>query len=172
MKKWPNKEESQGFQLCELLKYYNSINKEKEFIIEEASREKPDAVIKDSNTGERLGVELTSVYINDRSVPDKHKKEYEGLRENPYQKEKVEEYSKRIIDKIREKVIKAKKHYDKRWPIILSIYINEDETIYLGKQEWDAITKNNKELLDSINPFIEIILWPIRNGGFASIKPS
>ena len=87
----------------------------------------PDYVVEDAKTGEYFGVELVSVYLDDQSVPDVHIKSSREMVPIPYDKDEVENYKGRLVRAIREKIEKAIS-YDKRYPLILSVYVNE----YIG----------------------------------------
>jgi len=97
--------------------------------------EAPDYVVRDRATGQEFGVELTSVYIDDRSVPDVHMRKQEGFVEIPHDMEELERYEKRLIAAIIDKVCKARKGYDTQRPLILAVYLNEYISIYLGAKE-------------------------------------
>ena len=169
MKKWPNTQQSQECEIKEFIRLYKIFAHGRDFVIEESQREKPDYIVKDVATGEKFGVELTSTYLNDRSVPDVHKKE--GFKGIPYCPNEINLYKNRIIKKIKEKIEKARKEYDVICPLILSIYANEYITIHMEDNDWNTFAKENKQVLDLMQPFIEIVIWSL-HGRVFSIRNS
>lgn len=169
MKKWPNTQQSQELEIREFIRSYKVFTHGRNFAIEESHREKPDYIVKDAATGEKFGVELTSVYLNDRSIPDVHKKD--GFKEIPYCPNEINLYKNRIIEKIKGKIAKARKEYDNTYPLILSIYANEYITIHMEDSDWNAFARENKKILDSMQPFVEIIIWSLY-GRLFSIRNS
>jgi hypothetical protein len=71
-----------------------------------------------------VGVERTSVYMDDRSVPDLHMRAHEGLVEIAYDRHELARYSKRLMAAVMDKVCKARCGYDVSRPLILAIYVN------------------------------------------------
>jgi hypothetical protein len=67
------------------------------FFLVHSKQEKPDYFLKDSMTGEIFGVELTSVYLHDRSVPDGHMKPINGWVDISYGPAAIEIYNSRLI---------------------------------------------------------------------------
>ncbi len=114
---------------------------------------------------------MTSVYLDDRSVPNVHMKDIENLTDIPYDKEAMEQYMKRIIGAVMEKVSKARKGYDSRRPLILSIYVNEYISIHFGKEELDAFVRRYEGVFDSVYPFSEVVFWNLGNGGVCRVRP-
>ncbi len=55
-----------------------------------SKQETPDYFLKDNLTGEVYGIELPSVYLDDRSVPEKHMKPVSGTVEIPYDPAAIE----------------------------------------------------------------------------------
>ena len=68
---WPQKDEREKYEIRGFIGNSKNLPQPKVFEIIE-KREKPDYFIKDINANECFGVELTSVYLSDRSVPDEH----------------------------------------------------------------------------------------------------
>lgn len=134
--------------------------------------ETPDYVVKDLSTGEEYVIELTSVYLNDRSVPDIHMRDHKSPVNIPYDEELIEQYTKRLIAAIIEKICKARKGYDSSRPLILAIYINEYIAIYLNKPELETLVHRYEGLFDAMTPFTEIVFWNLGNGGVFQIKLS
>lgn len=95
-----------------------------------------------------LGVELSSVYMDDEVVGREHKKN--GLKEIPYNsnshRDVRDEYFSRIVNKIEEKANKIKSgQYDTTYPIILSLYLNDYYAIHIDQPEWDYFIKINND---------------------------
>ena len=96
------------------------------------------------------------VLLNDRSVPDIHKKN--GCKWIPYCPNEINLYKNRIIEKIKEKIEKARKKYCVINPLILSIYANESIVIHMEDNDWNIFAKENAKILDSMHPFVEIVI--------------
>lgn len=127
---------------------------------------------KDTKTEKCFGVELMSVYLDDRSVPDVHMKVINGseLKMIPCETNKIEEYKERMLEAVAEKISKAVK-YDKSFPLILSVYVNEYISIFMDERKFQSLVEANESLFDSMEPFSEIVFWPLPNGGVFSVKP-
>jgi len=167
MKAWPNTQKSQEYEIKEFIKAYKGFSHGRGLSVLEEG-EKPDYIVKDNKTNERFGVELTSVYLNDRSVPDVH---MQKNNKHIYDCQETKDlYKKRIIEKITGKINKAKSGYNISYPLILSIYANEYIIIHMDDHEWHDFAKNNGNLWDSMGPFIEIVIWSLQNGKAFSIK--
>lgn len=156
--KWPNKnkreqQESEGF-----IEAYRRLSHGRNFIVEKED-ENPDRIVIDVETNEKFGVELTSVYLDDRSVPDQHIKT--GTIDIPFDQEKIDKYEKRIIERIVDKVCKARKHYKKEFPLILSVYVNEYISMHMGIDYWKKFASKYNLLFDCFKPFQEIVFWPL-----------
>jgi hypothetical protein len=63
---WPNKNEREEYEIYNFIEHYKKLPQRIE------KREKPDYFAKIQNRDVCFGVELTSVYLSDRSVPDEH----------------------------------------------------------------------------------------------------
>jgi hypothetical protein len=68
---WPLKAEREDYEIRGFIHHYVRLPHRRRLEVVER-REKPDFFLRDLATGEHLGVELTSVYLSDRSVPDQH----------------------------------------------------------------------------------------------------
>lgn len=171
--KWPNKEEREKFEIDGFIEAYERLPEARRLAIV-SKREKPDWIVADAATGEEFGVELTSVYLDDRSVPDKHMNwgEDEQTRNIPYSKETMRQYNARIVSAIEDKTRKAGAGYDTTRPLILAIYPNEYVGIYLGKAELEQLVKDNEALFENMAPFSEIVFWALGNGGIFRVCPS
>jgi hypothetical protein len=170
---WPNTEKSEEFEIDKFIKHYKKLPTGKSFEVVgrgDANYAGPDYVLKDVGTGEFFGVELISVYLDDRSVPDVHMKGCDGLEEISYAPDEVEEYKKRILESIAKKIQKAAK-YDKKFPLILSVYVNEYISIHMDREDFQSLVTENETLFDGMQPFSEIVFWPLPNEGVFSVRP-
>lgn len=171
---WPQKNEREEYEIDCFIANYRNLPDAREFEIIER-REKPDYFVRDINTNECFGVELTSVYLSDRSVPDEHQKTidqgifFEGI---PFCREEMEEFKLRMVNVIRDKVKKAKSGYDLRYPLILSVYVNEYRSIYMDRKEWGQFINENDDVFDFIRPFIGVFFWSLANEEALLVTPN
>jgi hypothetical protein len=168
---WPKKTEREKFEISKFISAYACLPNGRSFVVH-SKEETPDYFLKDIITGEIFGVELTSVYMNDRSVPDEHMKPIHGLVEIPYNPAAIEIYNSRIISTIKSKIQKARKHFDISRPMILGVYINEYVSIHLENTDLKNLVRANERLFDDIHPFSEIVLWNLANESAMSITPT
>jgi hypothetical protein len=104
--------------------------------------ERPDYAVIDRATAEELGVDLTSVYIDDRSVPDEHMVRHGRLVDVPVDQAALDRYRGRLVDAVRAKVHQARQGYDITKPLILSVYVNEYISIHLEVSEFDDLIRS------------------------------
>ncbi len=168
---WPDKHVREEFEIKGFIESYSRLPQGIQFQIV-TKNECPDYVVKDIKTDEEYGVELTSVYRDDRSVPDVHMEDGNGLVEIPYDKNELQQYEKRLIAAVIDKVCKARKGYETERPLILAIYVNEYIGIYLGKDELESLVKRYEGVFDSVTPFSEIVFWGLGNGGVFRVRPN
>jgi|Deesub1362A_J573_1020465.scaffolds.fasta_scaffold00087_19 hypothetical protein len=169
-KNWPNKNFRENYEINEFLKYYKRLPHGRNFEIVKKS-EKPDYILRDINSNEHFGVELTSVYLSDRSVPDVHMiRQENGPVPIPYDPAEVEQYKRQLLESITEKINKAATYYDTSFPLILSVYVNEYIRVHIDKDDWQSFVKENEQVFDQMSPFCEIVFWPVQNGLF-SVEP-
>ena len=118
---WPSKNDTENYEISEFLKVYKPSAR----VDEKRVPDRPDYRVIDDVTGERFFVELTGVYLDDRSVPDLHKpalaRPLGTVLDIPSDSEKLERYKTRIMERVREKVSKARKGYDTSLPLVLSV---------------------------------------------------
>ena len=169
--KWSNKYDREAFEIAGFIDAYAQLPEGQRFEVV-SKQEAPDYIVKDQRSGQEYGVELTSAYLSDRSVPDVHMKEESGVVDIPYDKDAIEQYTKRLIASVIEKVCKARKGYDSRRPLILAIYVNEYIAIYLGKEELEAFVRRYEGVFDTVAPFAEVVFWNLGNGGVFRVQPS
>jgi len=162
------------YEIKEFISHYKMLPEPREFEIIE-KRGRPDYFVRDINSGECFGIELTSVYLTDRSVPDEHIKTidqgilFEGI---PFSREEIEAFKTRILKTIREKVKKAKSYYDLRYPLILSVYVNEYRSIFMDRKEWSHFISDNGNVFDFISPFVGVFFCSLANCEAVLVKPS
>mgnify|MGYP001457234998 CR=1 FL=1 len=170
--KWPNKDEREKFEIDGFIEAYERLPEGRRLAIV-SKGEKPDWIVTDTVTGEEIGVELTSVYLDDRSVPDSHMSwsEDEKIRHIPYNEDTMRKYKSRIISAIEEKIRKAIAGYDTTRQLILAIYPNEYVGIYLY-EELEQLVKDNEVLFDNMTPFSEIAFWALGDGAIFRVRPS
>ena len=164
---WPSKKDREAFEIEGFIDSYEKLKHGRNFIVVE-EREKPDRIVQDEKTGEKFGIELTSEYLNDRSVPDRHMKNDSA--NMPENHKNIDVYEKRILDRVIEKVAKAREGYDLSYPLILSIYVNEYESIYMDEGYWQTFAKRHDSFFDSIDPFVEVVFWPLPNDLIVSVR--
>ena len=167
---WPQKNEREKFEILEFISAYSQLPHGRTFVID-SKQEMPDYFLKDSRTGEIYAVELTSVYINDRSVPDEHMKPINGWEEIPDDPIALEKHNQKLIEIIKTKVKKARKQYDTSHPLILAVYINEYITIYMEEGDWEELEIANEHVFNDMAPFTEIVLLNLGKIKAKSIFP-
>jgi hypothetical protein len=166
---WPSKEEAEKWEIQGFIDHYRRLPGQRTFDVVRR-QERPDWIVRDISSGELIGVELTSAYLDDRSVPDRHKRG--GGRGIPYRRKQIDAYGQRVAAAVGKKVRLARSGYDSTLPLVLSIYANEYVTIHMGEKEWQAVIRAHEETFDSMRPFTEVIVWPLVNGGILRIRPS
>lgn len=171
---WPDRDGREGFEIAGFVEAYARLPGSSRLSIV-SKGDKPDFVVREATTGREFGVELTAVYIDNRSVPDVHMVDGDPPEEPlgiPYDKEQLEKYQGRLISAIQDKIEKARRGYDLTRPLILAIYVNEYIGIYLGQPELDALVSRNESFFDDMTPFSEVVFWSLPNGGVFRVRPS
>lgn len=165
-----NKDIRQDLEIEMFLRYYNEQHKSDYTILQK--RERPDYFIKDSK-GNILGVELSSVYKDDKVVGSEHKPEHvgNGLSDIAYDSNTHQDirnhYFKRIFGKINDKRTKVKSgKYDTTYPIILSLYLNDYYIIHIDNSEWELFKNINNAYFSQIKEFKKIFLIGIRTDNY------
>jgi|GEM_PF-1169461 len=163
---WQDKKAREAFEIAEFIKYYERRYGKRLEVVRKSER--PDYIVRDGVTEVLYGVELTAVYLSDRSAFEEHiHPGSQILLEDP---DVIENYQKRILRAVTEKVQKARKGYELSNPLLLSVYVHEYVATYLGFDEWQAFEIKYKEMITNIAPFIEIVFWPLPNGEAYFIK--
>jgi hypothetical protein len=134
--------------------------------------ENPDYIVKDTSTDEVFGIEITSVYMNERSVPDEHIPTHEGVVEIAYNHQQLIDYLDLLVDSVRDKIAKARRSYDTSVPLILSIYVNEYISIYIRERHLQEMVNRYPEVFDDMSPFSEIVFWSLPNNSVFSVRPN
>lgn len=155
---WPKKHDREKYEIDRFIELYQKLPHGRKFGVVSHDREQPDCVVRDLTTNERFGIELTSVYLNDRSVPDVHKTPNIHFNDPVYSDADVMTYKQRILQAMSEKVSKARNGYDLTFPLILSVYLNE----YIARDECEedelkALVDENENLFNNMQPFKEIV---------------
>lgn len=161
---WQDKTKREHWEIQEFIKHYKRLPHGRSFEIHQRLDEHksgPDYLVRDISTDELFGVELTSVYSDDKSVLRNHINHREGMRSIPYDPQEIKKYMQRVLDRIAQKVTAARSNYDTSFPLIMSIYINEYLSIYISDKDWISFFNENEKFFDSISPFQEIVLWPL-----------
>jgi hypothetical protein len=166
---WPRKHEAELWEIENLIRHYQQLAGGTTFEIVR-KEERPDWIVRDRSSGVLVGIELTSVYLDDRSVPDLHKRG-EAMK-IPYLATDVAAYGTRFADAVQKKTMLARTGYRADMPLILSIYANEYVTMHMATTEWEDVVRRHQRVFDEMRPFREVILWPLVNGGVLRIRPS
>ena len=169
---WPNKAAREHFEIHGFIAHYAKLAHGRRFEVLQKG-ERPDYQVRCSDSGELFGVELTSVYLSDRSVPEQHFRLLEAAERTlhyPFNAEDHARYKERLLAAIVGKIHKAKAGYDLSHPLLLSIYLNEYTTLYLTLGELEQWADSHTELFSDMAPFSEIVLWGLPNDGVFSIR--
>ncbi len=166
---WPSKDARETYEINGFIEHYSELPAGRRLVILE-KRENPDYLVKDQASGEVFGVELTSAYLSDHSVPNEHLKTLNGKSESiPFNREEIEKFKNRLLEAIKTKVGKAVDSYDLTYPLILSVYVNEYRAIYMDRDEWECFITDNQIAFDAMHPFKEIFFWSLLNGDALSV---
>ena len=170
-KNWPDKDERESFEIEEFIRAYGQLPSSRYFKVVKKS-EKPDYIVKDTSTGDIFGIELTSVYTDDHSVPDEHIPTHEGMVDIPYDPQELNNYLERLVNSVRGKIAKSRNGYDTSKPLILSVYVNEYISIYIREKHLKEMVNRYPEVFDDMAPFSEVVFWPLPNNSAFSIHPN
>jgi len=91
---WPSKDEAERWEIENLIRHCQQFPGATTFEIIRKG-ERPDWIVRDQTTGALVGIELTSVYLHDRSVPDIHWRD--GMMNIPYELTEVAAYGRRWL---------------------------------------------------------------------------
>ena len=165
---WPSRQARESREIAGFLEHYALLHSGRRLEIVE-HRDRPDYILRDPATGAFVAVELTSVYRDDRSVPDLHMND-RALRIR-YRAAAIDHYAQRVAECVRDKVQQARNGYDLTHPLILSIYANEYVSNYMNPPEWDRAVKAHKAIYDDMAPFAEVVIWPLPNRTVFRVRP-
>lgn len=171
---WSDKPAREAWEIEQFMNHYRRLPSGRDF--EAVSRGDvhgyagPDYIVRDKCTSERFGIELTSVYLDNRSVPDIHKIEQEEVLEIPHDRAQFKLYLNRLVEAVKTK-IKQSSNYDKSNPLILSVYVNEYMSIYLERYDFEQMVRENSQVFDHISPFTEVIFWSLTAIDAMSVRP-
>lgn len=171
MTQWPRTADREELEIAGFIAAYRRLPGSREFAVM-AKGEMPDYIVRDVHTGQEYGVELTSVYMDDRSVPDLHMRDEKGPVPLPDNEEELERYRTRLVGAIIDKVCKARKGYDRTRPLILAICVNEYISMYLREAELKQLTVRYDGVFEAMTPFTEIVFWNLPNAGVFRATPS
>ncbi len=173
MQEFPLKHDREKFETQEFIQHYQKLPHGRRLEVHDFREQKdcPDRILRDVEDGRLLGLELTSVYFDDKSVPQRHlRSTTRGAQDIPCCPEVMEKYMARLLEAVKTKAQKAQA-YSWAGPLMLSIYVNEYESIFIRPSEWQEWVKVNKQFFDSIPIFSEIIFWPTGNDSAFSVRP-
>jgi hypothetical protein len=170
MTSWPKKEQREGLEITGFIAAYSRLSGTVRFQMVRKG-EKPDYIVRAAKTGQEYGVELTSVYLDDRSVADVHMCDDPDPVRIPDDKAELEAYRTRLVGAILDKICKARKGYDTSRPLILSVYINEYISVYMPGLEVQAFVKRYDGVFENMAPFSKIVFWNLANGDVVCAKP-
>lgn len=164
---WPNRDDRERWEATEFIRLYRRLRGRSFEIVTKGER--PDWVLRDRHTGADVGLELTSVYLDDRSVPDVHMLPGDGA--IPFDEQRLHLYEPRLVDAVAAKVRKALSGYSTTSPLILPLYANEHESIHMTPRDWEALVRRREAAFDDVRPFSEVVFWPLVNDGVFGVRP-
>jgi hypothetical protein len=164
---WPAKEERQQIEFELFRRGYGTLERGSDIDLLQW-REKPDCEVRDVETGEIFGVELTAVYLNKRRVESYRR----GLVKVPKQEQTlIETYQGRLLEAVREKVEKARSGYKIYPRMILAIYVGDIFAIHMGREDdWRRFHDRHREVFDSVSPFSEVVFFNLANNAVFSVR--
>ncbi|MCB4756880.1 MAG: hypothetical protein LHV69_07615 [Elusimicrobia bacterium] len=166
---WPKKEQRERLEIDGFIEAYRRIPPH--YSLEVLSKaEKPDYVLRDEKSGRGFSVELTSVYLNDRSVPDVHMSDFDDNDPYPQDESLIPKYTSRLATAVKEKIDQAKKGYDLSRPLILSVYVNEYVSIFMSESDWDKLVKDFSPVFGALHPFEQVVFWKLANNRVFSVS--
>jgi len=80
-------------------------------------------------------------------------------------------YGSRLVDAVVGKVRKARSGYSMISPLILSVYVNEYDSIHMMPRDWEALVRRHEAVFDDVRPFSEVVFWPLGNDGVFRVRP-
>lgn len=179
MRRWPQKPEREQAELGWFIRDYQKLSWGKQLEIVR-KRERPDFLLRRAGMAEGdYGVELTAVYLSDRSVPDLHMVSDEDFHVPDYQENDIANYERRLIDQIRNKVQSAREGYECYPELILAVLPGELIKHLLAVREnfWPSFYETHEDVLLDIGPFTEIVFFNLAfkrgsSPGVFAVRPS
>jgi hypothetical protein len=167
MKPWPSRDERQQIELVTLIKGYRTLGWGGEIELVKW-RERPDCEVRDVKTGQVFGLELTSVFLDDKRVESFRR---DGIK-IPYPTSGLLDiYQARLIQKVREKVEKARSGYEIYSRMMLSIYVADVIAIHLKFiEDWHNFHEYYRSDFENIQPFSEVVFCNLANGEIFATK--
>lgn len=166
---WPKKEQRERLEVEGFLEASRQLSPHRGLSVL-SKGEKPDYVLRDETSGQEFGLELTAVYLDDRSVPDAH---IPGFHENdpyPQDESQTPKYLARLADAVQGKIDRAKSVYDLTRPLILSVYVNEYVSIFMTETDWRHLTQDFSAVFGNLHPFEQVIFWKLANNHVFSVS--
>ena len=159
MKQQPfgNTKEREASEVELFLNEYNSIEPGGPWVVS-SHQDRPDFIIASPLPSEKRSVELTSVYVNDKSVIRDHVRRVAGPIAIPHDARQIERYKRRIVQAIEKKCHSFK---DGLGPnlAILSLYLNEYIAIHLAEEDVLELLRLHLPRVARNGPFHQIVLW-------------
>ncbi len=121
-------------------------------------RDRPDFIITRKSNFEERAVELTSVYLDDKSVARDHVRRVRGPIAIPYDARKVERYKARIIRAVEKKCRSFADGFGGQ-TAILSVYLNEYIAIHMSQEDLFELLLIHLPRVAGRGPFHQIVLW-------------
>jgi hypothetical protein len=151
---WPTKPQREQYEMDQFIYHYGCLTGRELQVLSRG--EQPDYVVRDPRAGDEFGVELTSVYVTDSEVPHEHLPP--GDKWLHFSQTRVQAYEARLVEAILSKTKKAKTAYDMTRPLLLSVYANGHDSIYV---DWDSFLQALCARIKSVDPFREVLFWPL-----------
>ena len=166
----PNKIEREKFEIDNFICSYSEVKNKDYEIVKKLDDQKadslPDYIVKDIDLDKQFYVELTTVYLDNKSFINRHWKDDKEIQEIDFNKDNICKYKKRVLDAIISKNKKAKKYPKEFDKLVLSIQLNEIEGIFINKNDWETFLKENETTLCKCINLNEVLLW---NSGGKSV---
>ena len=168
---WPSRSEREAYEVEAFIAAYELFGLGRLDV--ESKRECPDFLLRNLESGAFVAVELTSVYIADRSVPDTHMVDEPGWveMESPTEEDQLQYYE-RVARKVEEKITKARDHYCLDHPLYLALYVNEYMTWSFERADWQRLIEIHEPVFDAIAPFAAVVFTNVPNVCALMVRPS
>jgi hypothetical protein len=168
--RWPDRDRREAFEIAGFIAAYARLPGAVQLEVV-AKGDRPDFIVRDVLSRQEYGVEVTSVYLDDRSVPDIHMREQTGAEQIPLDEAELEQYCFRLAGSILNKICKAREGYDRSRSLILAIYVNEYISLWMPLSKVDAFVKRYDDLFDAMAPFSQVVFWNLPDEGVLRATP-